>query len=439
MIIINEINAIINENLKKLHVIINKGLKKFNTTNKTRLINFVVYAENNDLDRKYIDAVLSVFNVLRLKSKYNYVKWLEIPSHIQGSLEYCTQLITWAAKPQYYYDNYPCSEVKKQSYSVYKLKDVKIIGSSNVVLISSKEAMFEPYCHDDGNRWDHTNTVITHEFDKGFFIRYRDSKKVIHSGIMLSGNASYNYYHFIYEFLSKFLFLDKLDLPQNIPIIVDDAVEKFPQYQELLKYFNKLDRDIIYLKSGYRYKVETLYYLPFVNIIPTNYKNIDDIVFTDNLFSFESIQFLRDTLMPNMVATNCKKKIFISRQNASSLRRYNENEVLNVFEKHGFEVVYPENYTVAEQMYLFNNADFIAGATGAAFSNILFCNRGCKILCLYSFVTELSIFSTIAKYLGLDFQYLSAHEKSYKTQDLHEEFVIDPFKVENALVDFLTR
>ena len=55
---------------------------------------------------------------------------------------------------------------------------------------------------------------------------------------MLSGNYSGNYYHFIYEFLTKFFIIDKLDLPKNIPIIVDEIVEHIPQYQELLKYFN---------------------------------------------------------------------------------------------------------------------------------------------------------------------------------------------------------
>jgi hypothetical protein len=50
---------------------------------------------------------------------------------------------------------------------------------------------------------------------------------------------------------------------------------------------------------------------------------------------------------------------------------------------------------------------------------------------------ELSVFSTIAKHLGLDLQYLSAHEAPYKAECLHEEFAIDPAKVEKVLVGFL--
>ena len=146
-------------------------------------------------------------------------------------------------------------------------------------------------------------------------------------------------------------------------------------------------------------KWRTLYYLPLLNLIPPNFKNIDDIRFNDCLFHLDSITFLRNTLLPKMGVTNSKKRIFLSRKNASSRRNYNESEMVKIFEKYDFEIVCPETYAIAEQIYLFNNADFIAGVSGAAFTNILFCNPGCKILCMNSAQNELSVFSTIAKHL----------------------------------------
>lgn len=397
------------------------------------------YAMKKGFKYDYYKPIMHIFNSLRKETKYYHVWAFENICHAQGKEEYSTQITLYAAKPQYYYQQHDLREVKNQSYSVLRLNNVKIIGASVVVLLSPSEAIYEPYSHDAFKLWDYKDPVIKCNLDKQFLIQCKKSKAIINEGIMLSGDASYNFYHFIFEFLSKFLFINELDLPVNIPIIVDEVVRQYPQLQELLNCFNKNNREIIYLKPGYSYDVKTLYYLPFINIIPANYKDLHSIKFTDNLFSLESIKYLRDSLLPKMTAVNCKKKIFIARRNSTVLRRYNEVEVEKIFEKYDFQVVCPEKHSLSEQIYIFNNADFIAGATGAAFSNILFCSPGCKVLCINSYNVELSIFSTIAKYLGSDFQYLSAYDEKYKTQNLHEEFKIDPEKVENRLIDFLNR
>ncbi|NOU01134.1 MAG: glycosyltransferase family 61 protein [Gallionella sp.] len=133
------------------------------------------------------------------------------------------------------------------------------------------------------------------------------------------------------------------------------------------------------------------------------------------------------------------KKIYLSRQKASSTRRqYNENEVINIFKKYGFEIVSPEKLSIVEQISLFDNADFIAGVTGAAFTNILFCKTGCKVLCIQSAKNDLSVFSTIAKCLKLEMQYFSVYDESRKNKDIHEDFIVDLVKIESVLVDFLS-
>jgi capsular polysaccharide biosynthesis protein len=402
---------------------------------KNLMCSTVLFAMENNFSCKFINVIVSIFNTFSLKTKFHYVEAFEKSENAHGTVLYFTQDTLCASKPQYYYQNLPLTEFEIQNYVVLKLDSAKIIGSSNVVVTSSGKAIYDQFSHEDCNKYDYTDTGIYKYVDKRFLLKYIDSKKVIQCGIMLSGNYSGNYYHFIYEFLTKFLLLDKLNLPKNIPIIVDEIVGHVPQYQELLQYFNNDNREIIFITDGNSYEVEILYYLPLLNLIPPNF--IDEIRFNDCQFNLSSIAFLRDTLLPKMVVTSSKKRIFLSRRNASTRRSYNESDVVKIFEKYDFEVVYPEAYTIAEQIYLFNNADFISGVSGAAFTNILFCNQGCKILCMNSAQNELSVFSTIAKHLGLDFQYLSAHEAPYKAHCLHEEFVIDPAKVEKVLVGFL--
>jgi hypothetical protein len=68
---------------------------------------------------------------------------------------------------------------------------------------------------------------------------------------------------------------------------------------------------------------------------------------------------------------------------------------------------------------------------------LIFCRSGCKALCIQSCVIELSIFSTIAKYVGVDFQYFVSHDSNYMTNDLHEKFTVNVEKLDRVLVEFL--
>lgn len=104
---------------------------------------------------------------------------------------------------------------------------------------------------------------------------------------------------------------------------------------------------------------------------------------------------MRDKLLLFKSNLATPKRIFLTRKSTKK-RHYNESEVWGVLKEYGFEVVAPETYTFCEQMALFNNADYIVGGSGAAFTNLLFCHSGCKVICFRSIRNYSPIFSTIA-------------------------------------------
>lgn len=399
----------------------------------------IIFYSKCNFGREPIDFIIRVFNWFSPRTKLLYAEAFEAMCNTGGVEVHRLPGILSAAKPQTYYQNHPIEEIRRQDFFVLSLANAKIFGSSNIIESCLGCLLYEPFFADNEKKWIFTDTSILKNNDRRFVLKYRPSNMLIPCGIMLSGNYSWNYYHFVIEFITKLLLINDLSLPKEVPLLVDEYVKNCSNYQEILRYFNSCNRELIYLKSGYRYQVETLYYPSLLNLIPPEFKNINDIIFSDCLFNVKSIDFLRRTLLPKRVTTNSKKRVFLSRRNISSRRSYNERELLEIFEKYDFQIVCPEDYNIAEQVYLFNNADFIVGATGAAFTNILFCKQGCKVLCITNIQNELSIFSTIAKYLELDFQYLAAHEKPHKPIDLHEAFIIDPPRLEQILIDFLTK
>jgi capsular polysaccharide biosynthesis protein len=72
------------------------------------------------------------------------------------------------------------------------------------------------------------------------------------------------------------------------------------------------------------------------------------------------------------------RKIFLSRKGYSSL--FNEEELLPFIEAQGFEVVYPQQHSLADQVAIFDKAEVVLGAVGSAMSNLMFCRPGTKVI-----------------------------------------------------------
>ena len=76
------------------------------------------------------------------------------------------------------------------------------------------------------------------------------------------------------------------------------------------------------------------------------------------------------------------KKIFLDR----SQSRYNHCQIKNLYDikdlilKKKFEIYKPEILSFKKQISLFESSSVIIGAHGAAFSNIIFCKPGTKII-----------------------------------------------------------
>ena len=74
------------------------------------------------------------------------------------------------------------------------------------------------------------------------------------------------------------------------------------------------------------------------------------------------------------------RRIYISRANAKRRILTNEEELITLIKKHGFEIVEPHRLSYTEQVRLFSGCSCILGVHGAGLTNILFAPKGCKVL-----------------------------------------------------------
>ena len=315
------------------------------------------------------------------------------------------------------------SQITLENISIkdYFIHNAEVLGASNLVLIDTNRVFYAMKDNDITGKYYFLDYGIIAYDNEKCFIRGRKRQKTIKSGIKLITNFSHNYFHVLYEVIPKLIKV-KINDP-SIPLLIDDILLKTPQYKNLLDIFNKEKRDYMPLGIGANYYVENLYYISDVMIFPPKYASYENLSSSDFKFDLQVLNIIRDTLLKYKLTSNTPKRIFISRPDK---RCKNESKIFEFLIPYGFTDIKPEKLSLFEQITLFNQAEIIVGTTGAAFSNLIFCNSECKVVCFTNYDLNFSGFSTIAEFVGLEFIYM--HETTYvkgARVSLHDSFEID--------------
>jgi capsular polysaccharide biosynthesis protein len=99
--------------------------------------------------------------------------------------------------------------------------------------------------------------------------------------------------------------------------------------------------------------------------------------------------------------------LYLSRSGNSRRALENSLEIEAYFLKNNFEIVSPERLSIAEQAKLFQDAQFIAGPSGGAFANIVFCNPTTTVVNFFHWQAD-DTFFRLSNALSLDYGYVSS-------------------------------
>ncbi len=305
-------------------------------------------------------------------------------------------------------------------------KKASILGGSSILLLDDKNVYYSIKSMDQNCKYIYSDIGVKSIRDNYMMVKETNTTKFINQGIWIGGNYSWNYYHLVFEFLIKLFWLNKINIPLDIPIIVDDIILNVPQYNELLNMINIHKRDVIGVKQMEQYRINYLYFANCPNLIPPDFKNIIDIQPKDILFNDNLLFQFRTYLLKKATKNTYFKRIYISRKNANKKRTFNEDAVYSFLMDYGFVTIMPENYSIADQIAIFNQAEYIIGGIGAAFTNLLFCKEGCKILSLAKNQLPFSTFTTIAWSAGANLiNFTEVNTKCNDINSIHDSYNID--------------
>jgi capsular polysaccharide biosynthesis protein len=256
-------------------------------------------------------------------------------------------------------------------YHVYKIKNGRIFtdNNENVAIIKNNFILpFVSYQQINGKFENIKYNSVVKQGTPSFIKKIKG--KVFNT---CQGDSGNNYFHFIFDIVPKIFLLNSIiDLKKiNYFYVVNPK-----KWQ--IKIFNILGINKKQLLSSKTYKhifAEEIYAVdhPWYSsgYIQQNVKKIPKWIIHQNrkVFLHES----KNKLM---------KKIFLDR----SQSRYNHCQIKNLYDikdlilKKKFEIYKPEILSFKKQISLFESSSVIIGAHGAAFSNIIFCKPGTKII-----------------------------------------------------------
>lgn len=291
--------------------------------------------------------------------------------------------------------------------NLYHFKDSKVMTNINAVQLPTYQLVLGRVPG---------YPVKKSQYDAGFIVLHgaknaltKDYENVdITRGIAILGSNDGNYYHWLIEVLSKLEFINELPREyQEYPILISKRVNEFKAIKEFINCL-PITRKIIYLDSCIEYKVGNLLFINPPNYFVCNLKGTSRWSVDSNYIRKSSLDFLRMSVMkqlPIIKGALIFNRVFLARKGV--IRDYNQEEVLSLLNTYGFKVFYLEDLSLFEQASLMNNAQYIVGPTGAAWTNLIFCQPGTKALCwMAEEIGDFSCFSDLASFSGVDLEYI---------------------------------
>ena len=289
---------------------------------------------------------------------------------------------------------------------IAELTDAEIIGASSFIIVDDY-CLYDMATMDDEKRYDlRCESLKTIDKNNIALVMSFNSNQTFEEAIFLIGFASGNYFHLTIEILSRLKYIDLFEEYRQIPLMIDKIVFKIPQFRELLQTMNKYNHPVVPIEREYRYKVKRLIFPSYNTWLPFNLKDDECLIYKDFMVANSGIEYVRNTIL-NKLNLEGNRKIFVSRKNYSQ-RLANEKVVVELFSQYGFEIIYPEELSFHKQVELFSHAKYVAGVTGAAFTNITYCPNNATVICIMPREYDACLYSTIGNTIKIKSIFLDA-------------------------------
>lgn len=280
---------------------------------------------------------------------------------------------------------------KSRSQYAACIADARVRGRSAAILAGG--ALLLDFQNDEPNRLDDElewDPAIFHaEEGHAWLIPApdQDTPLEIEEALSLLGAHTDFFGHWIYEYLPKYVTAVLSGrLAANVPVLIDSHMPATHR-QSLELLFGK-DLPVIEVPAFAEVSVRRLWCAPSIMYMPLHEKqnerfSWDAVSPSPERFSLIIQEMSRRADAALTTPESPKRRIFLARKAFRHRKLLNHERIEAEARSYGFEIVYPEDYTFAEQVTLLRNAHSIIAAEGSAIFLTFFASPGTK-LCILS-------------------------------------------------------
>lgn len=267
-------------------------------------------------------------------------------------------------------------------FGVLKLKNGKTLGQKGAIL-TKENILIRDLSREFGLK---KHTALEH-------IRFTKPKKYNGNVAILSTEGSNVFYHWLFDILPRIHLLKKAEIWEDIDYFILPEIKSAFQ-EETLRTFNIPTHKMIFVSSANDFICAE--YL-FVASLPSLLGSVES----------WSCSFLRSHFFEyyNIAPSSVKKRIYITREQSNGRQITNNVALFEMLQRYGFQKIYSENLTFKEQVQLFADAECVIAPHGGGLSNIIFCERGTKIVDIFHNNMVVQCFWIIAEHNHLDYYY----------------------------------
>ena len=218
---------------------------------------------------------------------------------------------------------------------------------------------------------------------------FTNEKKCPPELVIIGSSLTNNYFHWMSDVLGDIFLLTRHGYNvQRLPLIAVPSLKQ-PWQKEVL--------NLLEIENAIEYD-ELPRLQPGKCLIPMRHKGIGKRL---PVWQVSALRSVLGSLVENEPCSSSTNVLYISRQRASRRRIINENNLIHSLKEFGAKIVALEDFTVSEQMSLFQRAKVIIGAHGAGFTNIAFCPIGAKLIDIFPETRANPCFSIFAHQAGM--------------------------------------
>lgn len=252
----------------------------------------------------------------------------------------------------------------------------------------------------------------------------------LENGIMLSGRCDENWFHFIFDTLSRLVVFGEID--ENIPFLVRDDIPKTSV--DLLRTLSK--RRIVEISLSDRIYVKELYFLSARSVVFDSKppKGVPAVVFSPNATSW-----LRDRAISAVPKTDSLLPVRgIAFKRSGGYRNIgNSDSVEKIIDEFDFEIIAPDQDFYKSQVKTFMTTRIFISPGGAALANMVFMPIGSTVIGLCSWRNrDLNLWFELAEILDRKYIEVSGfpfYHGFNRNRRLHSDFYIPTKKLRKIL------